>query len=273
MTKTQKHLVDTTLRDGEQSPGVAMSLEQKVGIAGLLEESGIYQIEAGTPAVGGYEVETVQAIMHNRKTAKISVWNRMNEKDIRQSLRCAPDIVHISAPVSYPQIYTKLKKNKAWLTKTLLNLVEMTRGRGYEVTVGFEDASRADICFMTALAAQLKNAGVERIRFADTVGVMVPSMMEQAVMTLRRFCDIELEIHAHNDLGMAVANTLAGAKAGAQYLDTTAMGMGERAGNCRFGTFARVAERVFDLGISARGALETERRIDELLHHPMSRTG
>jgi homocitrate synthase NifV len=219
-------------------------------LAMLMDNAGIYQIEAGIPAMGKYEKDTICKILSNRKRAKISTWNRMLKEDIQNSFDCCPDIIHISAPVSYIHIYSKLKKNKKWLQKNLQDCVYLALEKGYEVTVGFEDASRADITFIISTARLLKEMGVVSIRFADTVGVLTPSRIYRSIREILRDADIPLGIHAHNDLGMAVANSLEAAKAGAQFIDTTLFGIGERAGNCDLNQFIKIAGHIFDLGIS-----------------------
>jgi homocitrate synthase NifV len=263
--KPPRYIVDTTLRDGEQSPGLAMSIEQKLEIARLLDEAGVYQIEAGIPAMGRMEIETISRIMQNRKNSKISAWNRLRLDDIRKSMDCAPDIIHMSVPVSYVLIYSKLNKNKTWVTKNLVTCVEYALSGGYEVTVGFEDASRADITFMIVLAKQLKDMGVNRIRFADTVGVLSPSRTYSAIRDIVENTGIEVEMHAHNDLGMAVANSIVAAKAGSNYIDTTIFGIGERAGNCDFLKFVHAASGMYDLGISEQSAAVVQQKALSLL--------
>ena len=260
-----KYIVDTTMRDGEQTPGIAMSKAQKLRIARILDEAGIYQIEAGIPAVGADEMDTVRAIMEMRRTSKISVWNRLVPDDIKRSVDCAPDIIHISAPVSYVLIYSKLNKNKTWIMKKLESCVGYARSHGFEVTVGFEDASRADITFMGALARLLTELGVRRIRYADTVGILSPSRTYQAVREIIDYSGVEVELHAHNDLGMAVANTIMGARAGANFLDTTILGLGERVGNCDFTKLLHAASGIFDLGMTRLEAAGVQSGIAEIL--------
>jgi len=263
--KDVKHLVDTTLRDGEQSPGYALTKEQKLEIAAMLDAAGVYQIEAGIPAICAYEIDTLLEISQNKRNAKISVWNRLNESDIKHSFDCNPDIIHIGVPVSYVQIYTKLRKNKTWIIKTMASCVDLALCKGYEVTVGFEDASRADPTFMLALASTLKDMGVNRIRFADTVGVLSPTRTYETIHELISITGIEVEMHAHNDLGMAVANSLAAAKAGAKYIDTTILGIGERTGNCDFKKFISASELAFTVSPAFSCALSVEKRAAKIL--------
>ncbi|HEX2925249.1 MAG TPA: homocitrate synthase [Ruminiclostridium sp.] len=245
--KEKRYIIDTTLRDGEQTPGYAFSREQKVKLARLMDQAGFSQIEAGIPAMGKYEKDTICEIVSIRTNARISTWNRMTREDISNSFDCRPDIIHISAPVSYIHIYSKLKKNKIWLRKTLQECVYMAMDKGYEVTVGFEDASRADITFIISIANLLNDMGVKSVRFADTVGVLTPSRTYQNIREIIENVGIPVGIHTHNDLGMAAANSLAAAKAGAAFIDTTIAGIGERAGNCDISKFAAAAERIFDI--------------------------
>lgn len=263
--RDKKYLVDTTLRDGEQSPGYALTKEQKVAIAGMLDEAGVYQIEAGIPAIGSYEKDTLLEIVQNKKNSRISVWSRLNAADIQQSFDCRPDIIHIGVPVSYAQIYTKMHKNKTWIMKEAVSCVDLVMNKGIEVTVGFEDASRADPTFLLGLASDLKKMGVNRIRFADTVGVLTPSRTYHAIHELISYTGVEIEMHAHNDLGMAVANSLAAAKAGANYIDTTILGIGERAGNCNFQKFLYAAEIPFSVGTSRNTAQKVVKQASKIL--------
>ncbi|MCX7714547.1 MAG: homocitrate synthase [Clostridia bacterium] len=263
--REKRYLIDTTLRDGEQSPGFSFNAETKAKIALLLDRAGIHQIEAGIPVMGSYEKETIIKIMENRKRAKISTWNRMNKMDIQASFDCNPDIIHISVPVSYPHIYSMLKKNKAWIRKNLQECVYIARERSYTVTVGFQDASRADMTFMISLANLLKEMGTSCIRVADTVGILTPTRIQQIINDFTMHTDIEIGIHAHNDLGMAVSNSVAAAKAGAMYIDTTLFGIGERAGNCDLKKFIFATENIFDLRPSYKDAVLVEDSIRDLI--------
>lgn len=267
--KEVRYIVDTTMRDGEQSAGVVMTKEQKILIARLLDGAGISQIEAGAPAVSNEEIDTLCEIMQNRQSASVSVWNRLNITDIQKSFICHPDIIHIATPVSYAQIYAKLNKNKRWILRNLSMCVDLALSEGFEVTVGFEDASRADITFMISLASTLKDMGVSRIRFSDTVGIMSPTRTFQMIGDIIKITGIEVEFHAHNDLGMAVTNTLIAAKAGAQWLDTTICGIGERAGNCNFYQFIHMADDLYDCGITKSHALTLEEKIAGILNRHM----
>jgi homocitrate synthase NifV len=235
-------IVDTTLRDGEQSAGKAFSIEEKVEIARCMDENDIYQIEAGIPAMGELEKECIKRILDIRKNSLISAWNRMNIKDISASIECKPDIIHISVPTSDIQIFSNLQKDKKWVEDNLRECVYFARNKGYEVTIGFEDASRAEINYLIKLSQIVKEFGVKRIRYADTVGILTPSLVKQAVTMLIDTTGMELEIHAHNDFGMAIPVSMEAVKCGANYVNCTLNGIGERAGNCNLQDFIKALD-------------------------------
>ncbi|WP_297425485.1 homocitrate synthase [Clostridium sp.] len=239
-------IVDTTLRDGEQSPGRAFSIDEKVEIAKFMDQSNIYQIEAGIPVMGDLEKECIKRILYNRKNSLISTWNRMNKRDIIDSFECNPDIIHISVPTSDIQIYSNLGKDKKWVEDNLKECIFLARDKGYSVTVGFEDASRAEINYLIKLCDLVKGFGVDRIRYADTVGILIPSMVEDVVKTLIDNTGIEIEIHAHNDFGMATSISLEAVKSGAKYVDCTLDGIGERAGNCDMHEFLCILNEFYE---------------------------
>lgn len=225
-------LTDTTLRDGEQSPDIAFSAETRLQIADLLVDAGFPIIEAGIPAMGSDEKDMIIRICERKENRKISVWNRMNRTDIAHSFDCAPDIIHISAPASDLMLANLLHKDRNWLSAELRDCVGFAKEKGYEVSVGFQDASRADPRFLLVLSELLSGLEVSSVRLADTVGIFTPDMIRNYFTFLTQNCEMRFGIHTHNDLGLAVANAAAAAKYGAVYLDTTLFGIGERAGNC-----------------------------------------
>jgi len=265
--KTQKFIVDTTLRDGEQAPYISFTREQKLKIFELLDNSGIQQAEVGIPAMSQYEFDTICLMMEARKKIKVSVWSRLNPEDIKISLECNPDIVHFTIPVSYMHIYTKLRRNKDWVLNQLSLCLDALSDSNVTVSVGFEDASRADFSFMMTVTRILSEHGVTRIRLADTVGVMTPFTCKELAAQFFSFADpkIELGYHAHNDLGMAVANTIEMLKRGVQWADTSIGGIGERAGNCDFFSLISVTSRLFNWGISSMEALNIQREFETIM--------
>jgi homocitrate synthase NifV len=264
MERKKLLIVDTTLRDGEQRAGLAFSQKNKVNCARILDDLYIYQIEAGIPSMGSYEKDTIAAVIQNCKNSLVSVWCRMVDTDINDAFDCHPHIIHISVPVSDIQIETKLAKSRQFVEDQMQRCIYLAAERGYEVTLGFEDASRAQLAFMSQLAKKALNLGVRRIRYADTVGVAFPHKIANDISKLIE-TGVEIEMHAHDDLGLAVANTLEAAKSGALFVDTTFFGIGERAGNCNFRKFIVAAEGTFQFGFNTQVDYIDQKEKDTLL--------
>ncbi len=230
----QSHMIivdDTTLRDGEQSAGVAFTPAEKLSIARQLDAIGVPELEIGIPAMGEHERETIRSVIEQKLSARLLVWSRMHKADLQKCRGLAVDMVDLSIPVSDQQIKRKLNRNHKWVLSRIKQLVPVALDLGLEVCVGAEDASRADPAFLAKVAETAQAAGASRFRFADTVGIMEPFAVFEHFRFLRRIVDLELEMHAHDDLGLATANTIAAVRAGATHVNTTVHGLGERAGN------------------------------------------
>jgi len=232
-------IVDTTLRDGEQMAGVELGFKDKIEFAKIIDSKNVYQIEAGTPAMGGDEKRSIEKLMELGLKSKISAWNRMNINDINHSIDCRVDIVHISVPVSDIQIKWKLGMDKNWVINEMKRSVYYAKEKGYEVIVGLEDASRTSTEFLIDVIKEVKALDVTRIRYADTVGILYPGKTFKLISQIKQETDISIEFHAHNDFGMAVANSASAIRAGAEFVDTTFGGIGERAGNCDYLKFIK----------------------------------
>jgi homocitrate synthase NifV len=265
--RPRRYLVDSTLRDGEQAPGLSFTREQKLGIAAALDAAGVYQIEAGAPAVSDFEKETIVQIIANRRQARVSVWVRLMPADIRQAIDCQPDLIHISIPVSRLHIYGKLRKDEAWVMGQLRSCLALIKKSGIPASAGLEDTFRAEPSFLLRVVKVLADGGVRRIRLSDTVGIATPSQCRETVQMILGALhgQSELGFHAHNDLGMAVANTLEAMKAGCLYADTTLSGIGERAGNCDFAQLIGASSSLYDWGVSAATAQRVQDKMGTAL--------
>lgn len=229
--KSQIIIDDTTLRDGEQTAGVVFSLDEKKRIAKLLDETGVGELECGIPAMGKEEQAAVKALVDLGLNARLITWNRAVISDIQASIDSGVGAVDLSLSVSDIHIEHKLRKSREWVREQLKVALGFAKDHDLYVSIGGEDASRADLGFLVELMEVARGMGADRFRFCDTLGILDPFTTYDKVSYLAGQVDLDLEIHTHNDLGMATANTIAGVRAGAKFVNTTVNGLGERAGN------------------------------------------
>jgi homocitrate synthase NifV len=231
MATSSLHIIDSTLRDGEQAPGVVFTLEEKLRISALLEEIGVKEVEVGTPAMGEDEVRTIREIVQSGFRFDKLCWARAKEFDIEESAKTGANRINISFSVSDIQL-SAIGRNTDWVMNQIRPMIAFARQRFDFIAIGAQDASRANRDFLDEFIAACLAEGIDRIRLADTVGILNPFSTSQLFSSVcEKFPFIDFEFHGHNDLGMATANSVSAFLSGAQSVSATINGLGERAGN------------------------------------------
>jgi homocitrate synthase NifV len=225
---------DTTLRDGEQAPYVAFNRDEKLNIAKLLYASGTDEIEVGIPAMGQKEQDDIKEILALNLPIRVMSWNRAMISDLESSLECGVKSVNLSIPMSQTLIDVKYKSDKNLLVKNLVKSIELAKRENLFISIGGEDSSRGDIDFIKEILQIVSDLEVDRFRYCDTVGILTPIRTYNSIKELVDLDLVDIEMHTHNDFGMATANSIAGIEAGAKSVNTTVIGLGERAGNASF---------------------------------------
>jgi D-citramalate synthase len=241
---TSVQLLDTTLRDGEQAPGIALSAEEKVGIARTLDETGVSVIEAGSACTGEGERAAMRKVVEQDLDATVTSFTRGIESDIDHALSVGVDGVHIVVPASDRHVTEKVGSTRESTIANTRSLVEYATEHGLWVEVIGEDGSRADLDFLEELMAAALDAGADRVCFADTVGHAGPEACFEAVSRLAELGPVSA--HTHDDLGLALTNALACVAAGADLVHGTVDGIGERAGNVAMEEVAIALHHVYD---------------------------
>jgi D-citramalate synthase len=223
---------DTTLRDGEQTPGVSLTPENKLRIAQRLDGLGVDVIEAGFAAVSEGEMEAVKLIANSGLRAEVCSASRGVRGDIDAVAKSGADSIHLIIPVSDLHIEAKLRKTRVQVLEITRDMVRHAKETGLIVELSAEDATRADFDYLKKVFSTGIEAGADRIVACDTVGVLTPERSHKFYGDLKKSLNVPvLSVHCHDDFGMAVANTLAGLGAGANQFHATINGLGERAGN------------------------------------------
>jgi D-citramalate synthase len=224
--------LDTTLRDGEQTPGVSLNPDQKLEIATKLAAVGVDVIEAGSAAASEGERNAIRLIADAGLSAEICAYVRALHEDIDYAADFGADSVHLVVPVSDLHIAKKMRKTRDQVAAMAYDAVEYAKSRGLIVELSGEDASRADQQFLQEIFSEGAKRGADRLCFCDTVGLLTPEKVAEYIPPLVKIAP--LSIHCHDDLGFALTNTMAALKSGASCAHVTVNGLGERAGNTPF---------------------------------------
>ncbi len=258
-------IYDTTLRDGEQTPGVSFTPEQKLEIAHLLDELGVHQIEAGFPVVSEGEREAVRRIAREDLDADILCLARTLRGDVDAAVECEVDGVITFIATSDLHLKHKLKMSREEVLERIADTVEYAKDHGLWVAFSAEDGTRTEFEFLEKVYRTAEECGADRVHATDTVGVMIPEAMRRFVRKIRRVVDLPIGVHCHDDFGMAVANSLAAVEAGAQAISTTVNGIGERAGNAALEEVVMALEKLYglDLGLNTEVLAELSRKVAE----------
>lgn len=231
MNKGYIVIEDTTLREGEQTPGVTFTEHQKRSIVEALAKAGVKYLEVGTPAMGSSEFRTIQTLTSEFSELTLIGWNRGVRADIDQTFEAGLTALHIGLPSSNLHIKEKFGREQNWVIETAAELIEYAKLQGATfISVSAEDMGRADIEFLKRYARTLKTAGATRMRLSDTVGCLSPHKVAKIVATLKQEVDMDIQLHMHNDLNLGLANVLSGVEAGATQVHVTINGLGDRAG-------------------------------------------
>ncbi len=247
-------IFDTTLRDGEQTPGVGFSVADKVKVARKLDELGVDVIEAGFPVNSEEERDAVAQIARSVGTTVCGL-ARVVPVDVEVAIECGVGMVHVFAPTSEVQMTHAIHSSRAQVLERSRAAVQQVKDAGLVCMFSPMDATRTDEAFLFEVCAAAAEAGADWLNIPDTVGVATPRSIFQLIETIRAHVDTPLSIHCHNDFGLAVANSLAAVEAGATMVQVSINGIGERAGNASLEQTAMALKCLHESPIS----LHTER--------------
>lgn len=264
-------IYDSTLRDGEQMPGVHFTGDQKVAIARKLDEAGVHQIEAGFPAVSEAELQSVKAVAGLGLEADVLCLARTLTGDIDAAISSDVDMVLLFVATSELHMRYKLKMTRDQVLEKAVRSVEYARDHGLKASMSTEDSTRSDIGFMMDVYKACEEAGAVRLGITDTLGCGGPEAIAHLVRSIRKGTNLSLSAHLHNDFGLGVANALAAVGSGAEAIATTVGGIGERSGNVPLEQFVMAMKHLYkkDLGVRTEALTELTRFVFETAKLPM----
>jgi len=246
-------VADCTLRDGEQQAGIVFNRQDKLEIARGLDRLGVYEIEAGTPVSSHEDRAAVEEIAAAGFNAKVSALARARPDDIDVVAACGVSIVRLSMPISKIQRDAKLKLTDDEYLKRALEITEYAKQKGLTCIFSPYDTTRCELQLLRRVLSEFERHGtVDRVRLVDTTGCATPEVIRLLVREMRSSTSIPIEVHCHDDFGLAVANTIAGAQEGAEYLSVTINGIGERAGNASLEECVVALKILYDVDVGIK---------------------
>ncbi|MDH5816469.1 MAG: 2-isopropylmalate synthase [Candidatus Nezhaarchaeota archaeon] len=251
-------IFDTTLREGEQTPGVVFTVNEKIEIARQLDKLGVDTIEAGFPSSSDDEFKAVKSIANLGLQAEICALARTLKSDVDQALKADVDAIHTFIGTSEWHIKYKLKMTPDQVVERAVDIIDYIKDHGVVCEFSCEDATRTNLNFLIRMYKAAVEAGADRINVPDTVGVMSPEAMKYLIETLREHIKVPISVHCHNDLGMANANALAAIVAGANQVHVTINGLGERAGHAALEVVVVALEALYGVKTKIRKEYLTE---------------
>ena len=263
-------IFDTTLRDGEQTPGVSLSPEKKLNIAKKLDELGVDAIETGFPIISNGERESVKMITSANLNAELCGLARTNKKDIDAAIDCGLNYIHTFIATSDIHLEYKLKMTREQALEKAVEAVEYGKSHGLQVEFSAEDSTRTDREFLKHVFGEVAKAGADRIDIPDTVGYSTPQYIGEITKDAIEATNLPISVHCHNDFGLGVANAISGIQSGAKCAHVTVNGIGERAGNASLEEFVMALnslqfEQKWETNINTKLLYDTSRYVSKLV--------
>jgi 2-isopropylmalate synthase len=259
-------IFDTTLRDGEQTPGVSLTFEDKIEIARQLSMLGVDSIEAGFPASSDGERKVMKEIVKAGLDSEICGLARANRQDIDAAIGCDVDAVHVFIPTSPVQMKYAVDLTPEQVVSATVDSIEYVKKHGLTCEFSPMDATRSELPFLNQVCQAAEKAGMDRLNVPDTVGIMIPRTMSKLIEDIKTVVTVPISIHCHDDFGMAVANSLAAVEAGAAQVHCTINGLGERAGNASLEEVVMALHMIYKLKtrVNSRLLYSTSRMVATL---------
>jgi isopropylmalate/citramalate/homocitrate synthase-like protein len=259
-------IFDTTLRDGEQTPGVSLTAEDKMEIARQLSKLGVDVIEAGFPSSSEGEKKVVREIAKAGLEPEICALSRATQGDIDAAIDCDVDLIHVFIPTSPVQMKYAVNLTPEQVLSSAVESIERVKKQGIKCEFSPMDATRSKMPFLKQVCQAAQKAGMDRLNVPDTVGIMIPKTTIKLIEELKTVVNVPISIHCHDDFGMAVANSLAAVEAGASQVHVAVNGLGERAGNASLEEVVMALHMIYKYktGVNTRLLYSTSRMVASL---------